>query len=254
MADATGFPHDLPTVNHVEAVPRRIRAYLGNELIVDTTRAHYVWEWEKYPQYYIPAEDVRQQFVTGSEGDEQTSRGPATRHGLKAGDQERAGALHWLHESPIDGISETIRFEWPALDSWFEENEQVFVHPRDPYTRVDALRGSQKVRVEFKGQVLAESTSPVLVFETGLPTRYYFDRTDVDFTHLVASDTETECPYKGTTSGYWSVEAAGRVHPDLAWVYDFPTRALAPIAGLIAFYNEKTYLFIADQPIPRPPR
>ena len=248
------FPRDLPTVNHVEANPRRIRAYLGGQLVIDTTRAHYVWEWAKYPQYYIPAADVRQEFVTASEGDEATSRGPATKHGLKVGDEERTGALHWLHESPIEGISDSIRFEWPALDSWFEENEQVFVHPRDPYTRVDALRGSRTVRVEFKGQVLAESAAPVLVFETGLPTRYYFDRADVDFTHLVSSDTVTSCPYKGNTSGYWSVESGGRVHPDLAWTYDFPTVALAPIAGLIAFYNEKTDLFIDGQDVPRPAR
>ena len=172
-----------------------------------------------------------------------------THHGLKVNDDERTGAVHWLQESPIDGLSETIRFEWAALDSRFEENEQVFVHPRDPDTRVDALRGSRTVRVEFKGQVLAESAAPVLVFETGLPTRYYFDRTDIDLTHLVASDTETACPYKGVTSGYWSVEAGGRVHPALAWVYDFPTRALAPIAGLIAFYNEKVDLFIDGQAV-----
>jgi len=82
----------------------------------------------------------------------------------------------------------------------------------------------------------------VLVFETGLPTRYYFDRTDVDFGHLVPTGTQTACPYKGITSAYWSVRTGDEVrdgHQDLAWAYDFPTRQLLPIAGLVAFYNEK---------------
>ena len=142
-------------------------------------------------------------------------------------------------ESPVEGLEGTVRFDWAALDSWFEEDEQVFVHPRNPYVRVDALRSTRPVRVELDGIVLAESASPVMVFETGLPTRYYVARTEVSFEHLVPSATVTECPYKGTTTGYWSVEAGETVHPDLAWSYDFPTRQLSPIAGMVAFYNEK---------------
>ena len=99
-----------------------------------------------------------------------------------------------------------MRFEWSALDAWFEEDEQVFVHPRDPYSRVDALRSKRRVRVELDGVVLADSASPVMVFETGLPTRYYVNRTDVRFENLIPSDTVTSCPYKGMTSAYWSVQ------------------------------------------------
>jgi len=100
--------------------------------------------------------------------------------------------------------------------------------------------------------VLAESSSPVLVFETGLPTRYYFNRTEVNFEYLLPSATVTSCPYKGQTSGYWSVRAGQAVHPDLAWAYDFPTRQLLPIAGLIAFYNEKVDVTIGGQRLERP--
>ena len=96
-----------------------------------------------------------------------------------------------------------------------EEDEQVFVHPRSPYVRVDALRSTRTVRVELRGTLLAESDSPVLVFETGLPTRYYLSRTAVRFEHLIPTDTQTQSPYKGTTSGYWSARVDGRVHPDL---------------------------------------
>jgi uncharacterized protein (DUF427 family) len=138
------------------------------------------------------------------------------------------------------------------MDAWYEEDEQVFVHPRSPYVRVDAIRSSRRVRVEEHGVVLAESTSPVLVFETGLPTRYYVNRTDVDFSRLVHSDTRTACPYKGVTSDYWSSTVTETTHPDVAWSYTFPMRELSPIAGLIAFYNEKLDIFVDDEKLERP--
>ena len=128
----------------------------------------------------------------------------------------------------------------------------MFVHPRSPYTRVDALRSNRPVRVELDGVVLADSASPVMVFETGLPTRYYVSRTDVRFEHLVPTDTVTACPYKGVTSGYWSVRFGDVVHKDLAWAYDFPTRQLLPITGMVAFYNEKVDTFVDGQLLERP--
>ncbi len=138
------------------------------------------------------------------------------------------------------------------LDAWYEEDEQVFVHPRSPYTRVDAIRSSRAVRVELDGVVLAETTSAVLVFETGLPTRYYLPRPHVRFEHLTPTATVTECPYKGTTSAYWSINVADTVHPDLAWSYDFPTRQLLPITGLVAFYNEKVDHIVDGNLLDRP--
>jgi len=100
--------------------------------------------------------------------------------------------------------------------------------------------------------VIGESSSPIMVFETELPTRYYLNRTEINFDHLVATDTVTECPYKGTTSGYWSVRVGGQIHADLAWSYDFPTRQLLPIAGLIAFYNERVGIFVDGRQLDRP--
>jgi uncharacterized protein (DUF427 family) len=149
----------------------------------------------------------------------------------------------------LDGY---VRFDWEALDAWFEEDEEVFVHPRNPYTRVDALRSTRRIRVELEGVTLAESSSPVLLFETGLPTRYYLNRTDVDFTRLEPSATVSACPYKGRTSGYWSIRVAEALHEDLAWAYDFPTAGLQAVAGLIAFYNEKVDIFLDGQELPRP--
>jgi uncharacterized protein (DUF427 family) len=117
---------------------------------------------------------------------------------------------------------------------------------------VDALRSTRRVRIEVDGVVLAESSSPVFVFETGLPTRYYLNRTEVDFTCLEPSETETACPYKGRTTGYWSARIGDAVHADIAWTYDFPTRQLLPIAGLIAFYNERVDVILDGTPLDRP--
>ena len=127
--------------------------------------------------------------------------------------------------------------------------------PRNPYSRVDALRSHRHVRVELDGVVLADTRSPVLLFETGLPTRYYIDPTDVAFEHLEPSPTQTLCPYKGVTSGYWSVRvgSAGNqaLHPDLAWTYHYPLPAVGQIAGLVAFYNEKLDIVVDGTTLPR---
>jgi uncharacterized protein (DUF427 family) len=246
------YPAAITPVNHVAPVPRRVRAFLGGEKVVDTSRALYVWEWPNYPQYYIPLADVRQDLLEPEGHTQQTGRGLVELRGLRVGTEHRPRAAKVLAESPIAGLSGTVRFEWAAMDAWFEEDEQVFVHPRSPYTRVDALRSNRAVRVELDGAVLADACSSVMVFETGLPTRYYLSRTDVDFAHLIPTDTVTACPYKGTTSGYWSVQVGGAVHADLAWSYDFPTPQLLPIAGMIAFYNEKVDLTLDGQRLDRP--
>ena len=249
MAD---YPSPLPRVNQTAPVPRRIRAVLNGQVVLDTTSALYVWEWERYPQYYVPATDIDPAVLVDERHEQKLSRGTARRYGLAVGEVSRPAALRVYGDDASFGLAGRARFEWDAVDAWYEEDEQVFVHPRDPYTRVDALRSARHVRVELGGTLLAESASPVLVFETGLPTRYYLNRTEVDFTHLTPADTVTGCPYKGTTSGYWAARVNGETHPDIAWSYDFPTRQLLPIAGLVAFYNEKVDIVLDGQMLARP--
>jgi uncharacterized protein (DUF427 family) len=246
------YPRMVVAVNHIEPVPRRVRAFLGGALVLDTTRALYVWESPNYPQFYIPLADVDAGVLVDEEHTEHLRRGTARRHGLRVDEVSRKGVAHVYGEDALEGLAGTVRFEWDALDAWFEEDEEVFVHPRNPYARVDALRSTRSVRVELDGVPLAESSCPVMVFETGLPTRHYLDRTAVSFEHLEPSDTVTACPYKGTTSGYWSVRIGDQLSLDLAWAYDFPTATLSPIAGLIAFYNEKVDLTLDGQRLERP--
>ena len=165
----TDYPSALVTIDHIEPVPRRIRATLGGVTVVDTTSALYVWEWPYFPQLYIPVADVDSDALVDEDHAQHLHRGTAGRHGLRVGDIERPGCALVFGDDALEGLAGTVRLEWAALDAWYEEDEQVFVHPRSPYARVDALRSTRTVRVELEGVVLAESSSPVLVFETGLP-------------------------------------------------------------------------------------
>jgi uncharacterized protein (DUF427 family) len=247
------YPAALVPVGHVEPAPRRVRAVLGDETVADTTRAQYVWETSRYPHYYLPLADVRSDLLEPEGTVEQTARGPVELHGLRVGDTHRPAAARVLRTSAIPRLSGTVRLDWAALDAWYEEDEQVYVHARSPYVRVDALPSSRHVRVARDGVLLAETSTPVLLFETGLPTRFYIRRDDVDFSHLETSDTVTACPYKGTTGGYWSARIDGsRLHKDLAWCYELPTREVLPIAGMLAFYNERVDIDVDGVRLDRP--
>lgn len=250
--DGHYFPQMIVPTGHVEPVARRIRAFLDGRVVLDTVRARYVWEWPGYPQYCVPAEDFTDGVLVDEDHTQKLSLGVARRHGLHSGAVSRPGSARlWTEEAP-PGLAGTVHLDWAAPDAWFEEDEQVFVHPRSPYTRVDALRSSRGVRVELDGEVLVEAPSSVMVFETGLPTRYYLDRLHTDLARLVPSNTVTSCPYKGNTSAYWSVTTSAGSYPDIAWAYDFPTRQLSPIAGLVAFYNEQVDIFLDGRSLPRP--
>ena len=182
---------------------KRIRAYLGGELVADTTRPLLVWERPYYPTYYFPAEDVRADLLQpGDEVAHSTSRGDGRTFTVRAGGREAPQAAVRYEESPLDELRDAIRLDWDAMDAWFEEDEQVFTHPRDPYTRVDILPSSRHVRVEVDGVTIAESASPRLLFETGLPVRYYLPKPHVRLDLLTRTDTATHCPYKGRAE-YW---------------------------------------------------
>jgi uncharacterized protein (DUF427 family) len=234
----------------IEPAPRRVRGFLGHQLVFDTTSARYVWEVPYYPQYYVPLADVRAELLVDDDHPQKVQLGPSRLFSLAAGGQMQKSAARVFDagDGPVAG---SVRFEWDALD-WFEEDEPIVGHPRNPYVRVDALRSHRHIRVELEGVVLADAHDPVLLFETGLPTRYYLDRTDVNFVHLEPSDTQTLCPYKGVTSGYWSVRVGDQVHADLAWTYDYPLPDCGPIARMIAFYNEKLDIIVDDVALPRP--
>jgi uncharacterized protein (DUF427 family) len=252
MGLVTAYPEPLVPPGGIAPVPRRLRGLLGGTWVFDTQRALYVWEWPPYPQYYLPLADMADGVLVDEGRSTRTDRGTAALWGLRVGNLTRPAAVQVLGGDAPEPLRQTARIDWAALDTWFEEDEPVFVHPRNPYARVDAVRSTRSVRVELAGVVLAEAAGSIIVFETGLPPRYYLDRSALHLPHLEPSDTVTSCPYKGTTSQYWSVRVGDGLHPDLAWSYEFPTRELLPIAGLVAFFNEKVDLFLVGRPLERP--
>ncbi len=225
VVDSSRYPPHLSEAGFVQPCPRRIRARRGGAIVLDTVRASYVWEVPYYPAYYVPVDDV----------DDAVLALPTT---------------ETFESGPFAGLA---HLEWSSVDAWFEEDEEVFGgHPRSPYTRVDAIRSSRHIRIEIDGVVLAESTAPVLLFETGLPTRHYIQRTDVDFSALERTETTTYCPYKGTTSDYWSARIGDALHQDIAWSYAYPSSQVLQIAGLVAFYDERVDAFLDGAPMGRP--
>jgi uncharacterized protein (DUF427 family) len=228
----------------VEHGSKRVRAYLGGELVADTIHPLLVWEAPYYPTYYFPAADVRSELLhADGSASHSENRGEGERFTVRAGGREVRGAAERYSDAAVEPLRATIRLQWQAMDAWFEEDEEVFTHARDPHTRIDILASSRHVRVEVDGVAIAESTSPRLLFETGLPVRYYLPKTHVRMELLELTEKVTHCPYKGAAQA-WSVRAGEGVHEHFAWSYPTPLPESQKIAGLIAFYNEKVDLFV----------
>jgi uncharacterized protein (DUF427 family) len=220
-----------------EPSPKRVRVFLGGHVVADTERALLVWESRGYPIYYFPAADVDLASLV-PDGDVAWSRtlGDAATLTVKAGFAVAPGAAKHFRETPVDALRDHVRFEWDAMDAWFEEDEEVFVHARDPHCRIDVLPSSRLVRIELDGVTIAESTRSRLLLETGLPTRYYLSKLDIQMDLLVPSDTVTHCPYKGTAH-YWSIQVGNQLHKDLAWSYRTTPPESQKISGLVAFWK-----------------
>jgi uncharacterized protein (DUF427 family) len=194
---------DRPRLNsglHIEVSPRRVRAFFGGQPLADSTRALLVFETRRLPVYYFPFADVRMDLLREtdfSSGAGETSE--LARWTLEA-DGRTVDNVGWSYRQPDAErarLKDHIAFYWNKLENWFEEDDEVFVHPRDPYHRVDVLNSSRHVKVVVEGQVVAETHRPRLLFETSLPTRYYIPKADVRMDLLEPTQTSTQCPYKG---------------------------------------------------------
>ncbi len=229
---------------HIELSPRRVRAYLANQLLADSEKVLLVFETKRPPVYWFPIGDVRMDLIAIKEPVAGAASGTERWRSKIAG--HVADNVAWSYTEPSGDLSPLdahIAFYWNAIDAWYEEDEEVFVHPRDPYTRVDTVHSSRRVRVEVDGQVIAETNRPVLLFETGLPTRYYIPKLDVRMNLLEPTDTVTHCPYKGAAS-YWSLRLGDKTYKDLVWAYRRPIPEIPKIENLLCFYNEKVDLYV----------
>jgi uncharacterized protein (DUF427 family) len=235
----------------VEPSHKRVRAYLGQELVADTRHLLLVWEVPYYPSYYIPTSDLQAELVPTGEVEHSPSRGDADIYDLKAARTTAPAAARRYPDSPIEELRDAVHISWDAMDEWLEEDEPVYTHPRDPYTRVDILASSRHVEVNVDGVTVADSRQPRVLFETGLPPRYYLPLADLRLDLLAPSATESHCPYKGTAS-YWHLDINGKRYDDWVWIYRTPLAESQKIAGLAAFYNEKVDLYLDGKLQERP--
>jgi uncharacterized protein (DUF427 family) len=219
---AIRFSEAIPDGLRYEPTPKRVRAEAGGELALDTTRAVLVWEpGHAVPTYAVPREDLRTDVGSAGEG---------------------------FEDEDLEGY---VALDWEAMDRWLEEEEEVIGHPRDPFHRIDIRRSRRHVQVELDDEVLADTQRPSLLFETGLPVRFYIPREDVREELLVPTSTQTICAYKGRAS-YWSATIGGRVHEDIAWSYPEPLTDAIRVQGLIAFFNERVDLSVDGERLDRP--
>jgi len=241
-----------PPAPFLEATPRRVKVMVGDEVVAESSRALLVSRYGKrqVPTYAFPADDVRTELLTPSSAEPI----PNTSAFDVKGDDGTVEGEAFLFEDLPEPLSEANghwTFEWDKALRWFEEAEELQVHARSPYHRVDAVPSERHVQVFIDGELVAESHRPVAVFETGLPTRWYLPQEDVRMDQLESTDTETSCPYKGTAS-YWSVNGAERTHRDVVWSYPDPLAEIPKVAGLLSFYNERVDLVVDGEHVGRP--
>jgi len=256
-----------------EPTAKRIRAMLGGDTVVDTTRAVLAWEPRRIvPSYAVPVEDVRGGLAAAGTADAGGADGmgvrvpdltarpvldpsvPFAAHStagdvvdVRGGGQVRPGAGFRPADPDLAGY---VVLDFGAFDAWYEEDERNVSHPRDPFHRVDVLASSRRVSLELDGKALARSSRPMLLFETMLPTRYYLPREDIQ-AELIPSDTRTYCAYKGQAS-YWSVPAGGDLLADIAWAYEDPLHDALNVRGLVAFFTERVDLVLDGERLERP--
>jgi uncharacterized protein (DUF427 family) len=221
---------------HFEPCPKRLRVIFNGLTVADSTRAQYLYESNHLPVYYFLPEDVRMDMLTATE---HTSfcpfKGDASYWTVEANGKTAENAV-WAYLDPYDETAEIkgyMAFYWNKMDHWLEEDQEVFVHPRDPKVRIDVIPSSRRVEVVLDGEVVADSRRSLFLFETGLPTRYYLPPDDVRLDLLSDSESHTSCPYKGTAR-YWN----GGGIDDIAWSYPKPVHEAADIVDYICFYNE----------------
>jgi uncharacterized protein (DUF427 family) len=229
----------------VEPSARWVRVKVGRETIADSRRTLLLLEYGpgRLPTYYFPQADVKWEALR-----------PATGNGagdgfdyltVTAGSQTlERGA--WIYADPPQAVATLkgyVSFRWDEATAWYEEDEQVFVHARDPHKRVDVLKSTRHIQVKLGGEVVADSQRPTLLFETWLPTRYYLPREDVRMELLEPTESRTRCPYKGQAV-YWSARIGDQVWPDVVWSYPDPIPECAKIKGLLCFYNERVDTYV----------
>lgn len=243
-------PQPPEHVLYLERSPRRVRILFGGETVADSNHVRLLHPPGRTPTYLFPREHVRTTVFEASELRRcDPGMGDATYWSVRVGDRLAADAAYSWEQPPESaaGIAGLVAFDWDSMDGVFEEDEEVFVHPRDPYTRIDVLRSSRRVRVRVGATLVADSTRMRMLTESGLPVRWYHPLEDVRADLLEPSDTTTRCPYKGIAH-YWSLRLDDRFEKDIAWTYPEPFHDAEGVRGLLCFVEDRVDLEVTDEP------
>jgi len=237
---APGFIKNPGRLLEVEPSPRRVRVRFNGETVADSTRVLLMREANHTPVYYFPMADVRMDLFTPTDNDTYCPyKGHASYWTLKVGDRTEENVM-WSYRDPYEemlAIRDYAAFYWDRMESWWEEDEEIFKHPRDPKHRVDVVLSHRPVRVVLGGETVAETTEARFLFETNWPTRYYIPPADVRMDLLTPAELRTRCPYKGEAR-YHDATVGGARFENIAWSYPDPIPECPKIKGLICFYNE----------------
>ena len=245
---APGYKRDPDYRVDIEACPRRVRVQFGDTMIADSTNVLVILESKHVPVYYFPRSDVDQSTLEPSELTTFCPFKGEASYWSVAGDGNLGENAVWSYLDPFEEVLPLkgyMAFYWNKADHWYEEDEKIFVHPRDPHKRVDAVPSRRPVEIVLGGEKVARSEDAVFVFETGMPTRYYLPASDVRMALLTKSPSSTRCPYKGVAE-YWSAEINGTRFDDIVWSYPDPIAECPKIKGLLCFYNENVDEILVD--------
>jgi uncharacterized protein (DUF427 family) len=217
-----------------------VRVKFNGETIADSSAAHLLFETRHLPVYYFPRADVRMDLLAPTDHHSFCPyKGTASYWTIRVGDKASENAV-WAYPDPFDEVAalkDFVAFYWDRVEGWYEEDEEIFVHPRDPYKRVDVIASSRHVEIVVGGEIVADTKRARFLFETRLPARYYIPPEDVRMDLLVPSDKATACPYKGKAR-YYSVKIGQELFPDIVWSYPEPIAECPKIKGHLSFFNE----------------
>lgn len=238
----------------IEGVHPRIRGIAGGETVVDSPNAQLLHETGRLPVYHFPSAEVRTDLLSESGAREPSARGELAWHDLRLPSGHEVPRAAWTYPQPVETapwLAGLVAFRWNALDEWFAEAEQLFGHPRDPYSRIDVCRTARHVRVSVDGHVLAESRRARVLYEAALPPRWYLPVEDVETGLLIPSGHSSRCAYKGAAS-YWHVRVGDRVEQDLVWSYPDPAHDAEPVRDMYCFFSEQVDLELDGEAVERP--
>ncbi|KAL8726948.1 MAG: hypothetical protein Q9166_006369 [cf. Caloplaca sp. 2 TL-2023] len=235
----------------IEKTSRRVRALLDGIWLVDTTSAFHVWEHPYYPQFYVPTSDIPVGYHVSNAMRKSIDKDGFAWLEVYKGLKKRTYRVLSFRKGKLAGLT---RFDFAEMDAWFEEDQPIYQHPRDPYKRIDILPSIRRVQVEVYGLIIADSTSNMFLFETMLQPRYYMPKTAIAMQRITPSSKVTICPYKGTAE-YYNIEIGDREIKNALWWYRHPTRESALIEGMACFYSElaDVNVFLDGMLVPKNP-